>query len=149
MKTRSGLVVVSPPTMDTPCRFANALTNTGTWLDRLAIAVTTILLAPVAEELFFRGIVYPWVKRAGFPRAALWVTSAFFAAIHFNLPIFAPLLVLAIGLTLLYEHTGNLLAPIAAHSVFNALNFLKFYWGDEVEFVHGWRDMNRAKSSPQ
>jgi membrane protease YdiL (CAAX protease family) len=30
-------------------------------------------------------------------------------------------------LTVLYEKTGNLLAPIAAHSAFNALNFGLLY----------------------
>jgi membrane protease YdiL (CAAX protease family) len=36
---------------------------------------------------------------------------------------FLPLFVLALVLTVLYEKTNNLLAPIAAHSAFNAVNF--------------------------
>jgi hypothetical protein len=48
--------------------------------------------------------------------------SALFALIHFDAAIFIPLFVLAMGLTWLYETTGNLLAPIAAHAVFNAVN---------------------------
>ena len=101
------------------------------WIDRLVLGIVTILLAPVAEETLFRGIIYPAIKQAGFPKTALWVTSLLFAAIHTNLPTFLPLLLLAIILTFLYEKTDNLLAPIAAHSVFNAVNFAALYLAEQ------------------
>ncbi|HOB32537.1 MAG TPA: CPBP family intramembrane metalloprotease, partial [Verrucomicrobiota bacterium] len=44
--------------------------------------------------------------------------------IHANLKTFIPLTVLALVMTLLYERTGNLLAPIATHATFNAVNFI-------------------------
>jgi hypothetical protein len=92
------------------------------WPWRLALGVMAIVLAPVGEELLFRGILYPRIKQAGFPRLALWGTAILFAAIHLNVVLFAPLLVLALALTALYEWTDNLLASIVAHSVFNVLN---------------------------
>jgi membrane protease YdiL (CAAX protease family) len=46
-----------------------------------------------------------------------------------NLVTFVPLLVLALALTLVYEKTGNLLAPITTHAMFNALNFAML-WGE-------------------
>jgi len=92
------------------------------WPARLALGVMAIVLAPVGEELLFRGILYARIKQAGFPRLALWGTAILFAAIHINLVLFVPLLVLALALTALYEWSDNLLAPIVAHSVFNALN---------------------------
>ena len=100
-------------------------------VDRIALGSVTILLAPVAEEVLFRGILYPWIKQAGFPRLALWTTSLAFAAMHLNLVIFLPLLVLALILTLLYEKTNNLLAPITAHALFNAMNFATLYLIDK------------------
>ncbi|HVM49755.1 MAG TPA: CPBP family intramembrane glutamic endopeptidase [Candidatus Acidoferrum sp.] len=101
----------------------HALRTTTSWADRLALAAAAILLAPVAEEMLFRGVLYPAIKQAGFPHLALWGTSVFFAVVHTNLVTFLPLVVLALALTALYERTNNLLAPITAHSVFNALNF--------------------------
>jgi membrane protease YdiL (CAAX protease family) len=98
-----------------------------TWFNRVALAVVTIVLAPTAEEMLFRGILYPAIKQAGFPRLALWGTALLFAAIHVNLVTFLPLAVLAIALTLLYERTDNLLAPIVAHATFNAMNFVILY----------------------
>ena len=103
-----------------------ALKKSPAWLDRAAMAVVAVLLAPLAEELLFRGILYPAIKRAGFRRLALWGTSLLFAVIHMNLVTFVPLLLFALTLTLLYERTGNLLAPMTAHALFNILNFVKF-----------------------
>ena len=95
--------------------------------DRLALGSVTILLAPLGEEVLFRGVIYPWIKQLGFRRLALWLTSILFAAVHVNLLNFLPLFALAIVLTLLYEHTNNLLAPITAHALFNAMNFAMLY----------------------
>jgi membrane protease YdiL (CAAX protease family) len=94
---------------------------------RVIFGLITILIVPVAEESFFRGILYVWIKRAGYPRLALFGTAVLFAAVHANAASFLPLLVLALALTLLYERTGNLLAPIAAHALFNAANLIKLY----------------------
>jgi membrane protease YdiL (CAAX protease family) len=90
---------------------------------KIAFGVFTILLAPVAEEVLFRGILYPSIKQAGRPRLALWGTSTFFAALHLNAASLVPLLVLALILVFLYEFSESLLAPILAHSIFNAANF--------------------------
>jgi len=100
-----------------------ALRVSVSWAGRIAMGATAVLLAPVAEEMLFRGILYPVIKQAGYPRLALWGTSLLFAAVHLNTVTFVPLLVLALVLTALYERTNNLLAPIAAHLLFNALNF--------------------------
>jgi membrane protease YdiL (CAAX protease family) len=100
-----------------------ALRLSASWGWRLAMGATAVLLAPVAEEMMFRGILYPAIKQAGFPRLALWSTSLLFAAVHLNAVTFVPLTVLALVLTALYERTNNLVAPIAAHLLFNAVNF--------------------------
>jgi membrane protease YdiL (CAAX protease family) len=97
------------------------------WAGRITLGATAILLAPVAEEMLFRGILYPAIKQAGYPRFALWGTVIMFAAVHMNLVTFLPLAVLALVLTALYERTNNLLAPIAAHALFNALNFVTLF----------------------
>ena len=95
--------------------------------DRLTLGVITILLAPVAEELLFRGVLFPGIRDLGFPRLAVWGNSLLFAGVHLNLATFLPLLLLALVLTRLYEKTGNLVSCITAHSLFNALNFLLLF----------------------
>jgi membrane protease YdiL (CAAX protease family) len=80
-------------------------------------------LAPVAEEFIFRGVLYPTIKQAGWPRLAWWGTSFLFAITHANAMTFVSLFVFSAALIWLYEHTANLLAPIVTHSLFNATNF--------------------------
>jgi membrane protease YdiL (CAAX protease family) len=80
-------------------------------------------LAPVAEEILFRGILYPLMRRISNPCAAIWVTSVIFGVFHMNAMTFLPLTLLGATLALLYEKTGNLMSPILAHSLFNLANF--------------------------
>jgi len=94
---------------------------------RICFGFTAIVLAPIVEEILFRGILYPLVKELGYPVLALSGTSLLFAAIHGSLLTFVPLTFFAMALVLLYEKTDTLLAPIASHSLFNAVNFTLFY----------------------
>ncbi len=100
------------------------LANTKSWWMRVYLGAFAVVLAPVAEEFIFRGMLYPFVKQLGWPRLA-WVGVSFaFALIHDDAATFVPLLVLALALTWLYEKTDNLLAPITAHALFNATNLI-------------------------
>ena len=92
------------------------------WRMRVYLGVFAIVLAPVAEEFIFRGLLYPFIKQLGYPRLALVGVSLAFALIHVDATTFVPLFVLALALTWLYEQTDTLLAPIAAHALFNAAN---------------------------
>jgi uncharacterized protein len=100
------------------------ITGAKSWWLRIYLAVFAVVLAPVAEEFIFRGLLYPFVKQLGSPRYALFGVSALFALIHLDLGTLLPLFVLALALTWLYERTDNLLVPITAHSLFNAANLV-------------------------
>lgn len=104
------------------------LKSSGAWLNLVPLGLVAVVLAPVVEEVCFRGILYPAIKATGFPRVALWGAALVFAWMHFNVVTFIPLLLLAVLLTLLYEFTGNLLASIAAHALFNSINFAVLYF---------------------
>jgi uncharacterized protein len=97
-------------------------------LGRAASGIATVFLAPIGEEVVFRGILYPWAKRRFSQPIALWGTAILFGAIHLNLSSFIPLTILALVLVWLYEYTGNLLAPIAVHVVFNGTNFIALFF---------------------
>jgi len=92
-----------------------------TWL-RVYLGVFAIVIAPLAEEFCFRGIIFSACKKFGWPKFG-WLGGSFlFALIHFNAPTFLPLFVFALVLTWLYEKTEGLFAPILAHSLFNTAN---------------------------
>lgn len=106
------------------------LQDATSFASRIYLIVFYVSIGPLAEEMLFRGILYPYIKQAGYPRIALWSTSLAFAAIHGNLPIFLPLVVLGMVAVWLYEKTNNLLAPIILHSSFNAMGLTILYFGD-------------------
>lgn len=85
--------------------------------------IMAVFVAPIVEEIIYRGIIYPAIKQEGYPKTALWVTSVLFAWSHINLMTFVPLFFLGVILIFLYETTDNLLAPILTHSLFNATNY--------------------------
>jgi membrane protease YdiL (CAAX protease family) len=86
----------------------------------------TCLMAPLAEELFFRGLLFP-VLRSRF--GVVWgvlVSGALFSLVHaLGSPAEAliVLFVLGAGLCLLYLRTGSLLPCIGLHALNNAISF--------------------------
>jgi membrane protease YdiL (CAAX protease family) len=102
---------------------------------KLLFGAAAVVLAPLAEEAVFRGVLYTTIKQRGYPRLALWGTSGVFALMHANEATFLPLLIFALVLVLLYETFGNLLAPIVAHSLFNAANFLILLFPEKFEHL--------------
>ena len=116
------------------------LERTVQWEQQIYFALVALVMAPVIEELVFRGILYPAIRQRGFPRAALWVSALLFAFTHANVMTFIPLTFLALVLTWLYERTGNILAPIVAHGTFNGINFfLVIYQHEIIEKLRAWQ----------
>ena len=93
-------------------------------LERIGMYLTAILIAPLFEEILFRGVLLPWaVRRAGFwPGIAL--VSVLFAGMHFHLPSFLPLLLLSVIFCVAYARTRSLLVPIGMHACFNAVTVI-------------------------
>ena len=91
-----------------------------------------IISAPLAEELFFRGMLYRIFKNQFSPRLANFITALIFAFIHGNLLSFLPLFLISLLLVNAYERTGSLKTPFLFHSLFNAQNFL-ILWINQVK----------------
>lgn len=91
---------------------------------RMAIAVTALAIAPIAEELFFRGWLLPCVEdeiRVARRRWLAPVACAFaFAAVHPPLS-FVPTFVLGLIASALFMRTRSLGPSIVVHLVHNAI----------------------------
>jgi membrane protease YdiL (CAAX protease family) len=102
---------------------------------RWAMLAAAIVVAPIFEELFFRGGIqtigrWSFAKLAGRESpstvwAAIVVASLLFAMIH-TLWMTPAIFVLSLTLGYLYERTGNLWACIFMHAMFNAINTVFF-----------------------
>ena len=83
------------------------------------MAATAVLVAPVCEEVVFRGYFYPVAKRFAGAWPAALCSAMVFAAAHGNLTALLPLFLFGLALVFIYEKTGSLWAPVAVHFCFN------------------------------
>jgi len=101
--------------------------------DIVLAAVAVGVIAPIAEELFFRGFVYPGLRKQFGMWPSVLMSSAFFAIFHIRedpLVLAYPFL-LGMMLALIYEFSSSLVAPILAHAAWNLS--LVFLLGDDAD----------------
>lgn len=101
-----------------------AFTKSDSLMINFYIAFIVIFIAPVFEELIFRGIFFPYILKYASIPVAVFSVSAVFAAIHGHIPSFLPIFVLGCGLSLGYLKSGSIVVPITMHVLFNALNLV-------------------------
>jgi membrane protease YdiL (CAAX protease family) len=121
----------------------HVLGRSAEWVVRVALIAGAVVVAPLSEELLFRGHAQTILRRA-FSRLAprrgaeaeagavppAWATwgaialaSALFASLHAPWT-YPPIFLLSVCLGWVYERTGNLWAPVAVHALFNGASTL-------------------------
>ncbi|MGI6082803.1 MAG: CPBP family intramembrane glutamic endopeptidase [Limnochordia bacterium] len=88
------------------------------WILSWLLLIVTVV-APVCEELFFRGYLYGALKAHLGVAHAVWVNSLLFAVFHLYVVQGPAIFLTAVGLTSLYERRGSLWVCIVAHATFN------------------------------
>jgi membrane protease YdiL (CAAX protease family) len=93
-----------------------------------AFVILGIVVAPLMEEIMFRGFLYTVLADLYGPGLAVPVTSAAFAALHFlqlwgNWP--AMFLILAVGyiLTVVRKRSNSLIPSVIMHTAYNSMIF--------------------------
>jgi uncharacterized protein len=89
----------------------------------LALAgLAAVVMAPLAEEIFYRGLLFGGMLKWGFWPAAV-VSSAIFSAVHLDPGSVVPFLGVGIALCWVYWRGGRLWDAIAFHCLFNSISF--------------------------
>jgi membrane protease YdiL (CAAX protease family) len=96
--------------------------------------VLSVLVAPIVEETFFRGVLFRSVRdRRGFWLGAL-VSSVLFGLAHYvgapwqdTILLQSTMMFTGLGLAALYEWRGNIVANIAAHMAFNTIGVILIF----------------------
>jgi membrane protease YdiL (CAAX protease family) len=108
------------PTITTPLQ-----DMAGPWL--VIDAVMAVCLAPICEEVYFRGFVFQGLRgRMRFVWAAL-VSGSFFAFVHVEPIRFFGLALMGVILAAVFEHRRTLLASMAAHATINIVAVLALF----------------------
>jgi membrane protease YdiL (CAAX protease family) len=97
-------------------------------LASVSLVLLAVVIAPISEELFFRGVLFRTVRdRHGFWPAAL-ASAIPFGLVHYvpspaidALVLQLTMVVTGLGLAWIYERKGTVVAPMAAHVAFNVL----------------------------
>ena len=93
------------------------------WTDLLILA----LIAGIAEELLFRGVIQPWIEQFWGVTAGLVISNCMFGLVHAVTPLYALLAGIVgiyLGLSLNYGTEKNLLVPIIIHGLYDFLAFV-------------------------
>jgi membrane protease YdiL (CAAX protease family) len=90
--------------------------------DLLVFFLVGGIIAPVAEELFFRGILYSYFRRWGI-LTALAASTALFVALHSVHGLPFTQIVGGVVFAISYEVSGNLMVPITIHALGNLAIF--------------------------
>ncbi|MFQ3223972.1 MAG: membrane protease YdiL (CAAX protease family) [Lentimonas sp.] len=91
------------------------------------LVILAVVLAPIVEEIVFRGGIYRFLKSQTTLLPAQIISGAVFALMHGNLMSFLPLAVVGILLARVYERSGNILVSICFHACFNGFSLLMLY----------------------
>lgn len=88
--------------------------------ERLAMALAAIVVAPLVEELLFRGYLQAALAQFAGPRVALVGTALVFGLVH-GLDYAVPLACVGLWLGWLRQRYGSLLTPMLGHALHNGL----------------------------
>ncbi|MFA7236454.1 MAG: CPBP family intramembrane glutamic endopeptidase [Phycisphaeraceae bacterium] len=120
------LLVADTPAVGHP--LLRAIRDEPSQVTRIGLIASAVIVAPIFEEFFFRGLIQTAMRNSG-SRPGRWpvivATSTLFALVHWGSvspPALPGLFVLGMGLGYVYERTGALWASMLLHLMFNAAN---------------------------
>jgi membrane protease YdiL (CAAX protease family) len=79
------------------------------------------VVAPLKEEMLFRGLIYPPLRQALGRGKGMLVAGLFFATLHFDIVRFIPLFIGGVVLAWLYERSASIWPAVVAHGTWNIL----------------------------
>ena len=118
-----GLERFSPPS----ARDLLPLFGEGGWGLAIGLVLAGVI-APLAEEMFFRGFVFTGLLRPLGFTGALIVSSLVFAVVHLQVMTILPIFVLGCLLAWLYYRSGSLWPSILVHATYNSVALLAAFF---------------------
>jgi len=113
------VLLLLDPTMSQATNLAQVEFPETTWGGAIAIIFVGGVVVPFAEELFFRGVLYRWLRG----RIGVWggvlVSAALFGLAHIFLPTAVSAFVIGLVLAWVYERSESLWVPFVVHALNN------------------------------
>tara|TARA_Y100000741_G_scaffold96970_1_gene72044 strand:+ start:166 stop:957 length:792 start_codon:yes stop_codon:yes gene_type:complete len=108
-------------------------------LSMIILIITIVILAPVGEELLFRGFLQKFLENQwGDVTKAILISSLFFAAIHFNPYWLIQIYFLGVLLGYIAWKTSSVIPAIIFHVFINGSSLLFTHLGESIESILLW-----------
>jgi uncharacterized protein len=91
------------------------------WTKLVLALVTASVAAPFVEEIFFRGVLFGWLRTRWGAVPAVLLSAALFSGAHAIPLILASIFVVGLTLAIVYEKTKSTVATMTLHSLFNTV----------------------------
>jgi hypothetical protein len=126
------LLGIDPQPMELVSYFRSEAVAGDRW-NVVAFVISGAVLAPIGEEVFFRGFLFGCLRQRWGVLAGALASSLFFALAHTSLLGLVPLTAMGCFLCYLYQRTGSLAFPMLYHGAFNGMTFLQVILASAVE----------------
>jgi len=97
------------------------------WISGFGLFILGGIVIPLAEEVFFRGVLYKWLRERWGVIVGVSVSSLIFGLIHIDIAIAATAFVLGIVLALVYEYSDSLWTAVLIHIINNGVKIILLY----------------------
>ncbi len=101
--------------------------NNGNYISFILLFLTTTFLAPLFEEVIFRGVLLPILSREFGIIVGIFISAFIFALAHLSLSEIPPLFILGVGLGITRLVSGRLSSSVIMHSLWNGMTFLNLF----------------------
>ena len=104
-----------------PQLYETMLRNAGHGAAFVVLFFMGAVLAPISEELFYRAMIYPYLRGGLGPGWGILMAGLVFGLAHWDLWRTIPLAIGGVVLCYVYEKTGSIYVPMVAHGVWNGV----------------------------
>lgn len=88
------------------------------------LGLSVVVAAPLAEELFFRGLVFRAIQARWGLALGMVISGLLFALVHFEISVVIPFWGIGMLFAFSYYQSGSLWTPVIAHAIFNGVSFI-------------------------
>ncbi|HBZ82568.1 MULTISPECIES: CPBP family intramembrane glutamic endopeptidase [unclassified Brevibacillus] len=96
-------------------------------LAAVASLVVIGIMVPIAEEILFRGVIQTYLVRRIGAVAGIILSSLWFALLHIDVALFAPLFVIGLGLGFVRHRYQSIWGAVVLHAVNNMMGVLYYF----------------------
>ena len=101
--------------------------NGFTWFSAISMFILGGLIAPVAEELYFRGVLFHWLNSKWTIWPSILLSALVFGLVHGEASVAGAAFVLGIFMAWVYYKSSSLWTAIIVHAINNSVKILLLY----------------------